>query len=214
MKNVRLYFKKTGDARFISHLDTVRFITRLIRRAGLPVWYTEGFNPHLYITFALPLSLGFESEYELADIRLNDDNFPLSDICEKLNQNSTPSFIFLRAEEPKSKLSDLCFADFSVWFEDRNLVLPLKKFLSSEEITVEKKTKKGDIKSVDIKPDIKRFSVSEEDGTALNITLPAGPNKNINPELLINKFLSDTGIDCYYKITRKALLDSTLSLLK
>ena len=214
MKNVRLYFKKTGDARFISHLDTVRFITRLIRRAGIPVWYTEGFNPHLYITFALPLSLGFESEYEIADIRLVDDSLPLSSVCKKLNENSTPSFLFFRAEEPIHKLTDLCFADFSVWFEDKNLVSPLTEFLLSEEITVEKKTKKGEFKSVDIKPDIKRFSVSAEDGTVLYITLPAGPNKNINPELLINKFLSDRGIDCYYKIIRNALLDYNLFLLK
>ena len=64
--------------RFISHLDMTRFMSRTIRRAELPVWYTEGFNPHLYMTFALPLSLGFESDYEVVDIRLLDDNYDIS----------------------------------------------------------------------------------------------------------------------------------------
>ena len=70
--------------RFISHLDMTRFMARVIRRAELPVWYTEGFNPHLYMTFALPLSLGFESEYEVVDIRLLDDGYPIDTLCDKL----------------------------------------------------------------------------------------------------------------------------------
>ena len=71
--------------RFISHLDMTRFMSRTIRRAELPVWYTEGFNPHLYMTFALPLSLGFESDYEVVDIRLLDDNYDISTLPLLLN---------------------------------------------------------------------------------------------------------------------------------
>ena len=78
LKSVRLFYTKHGRMRFISHLDMTRFMARVIRRAELPVWYTEGFNPHLYMTFALPLSLGFESEYEAVDIRLLQDDYELS----------------------------------------------------------------------------------------------------------------------------------------
>ena len=58
--------------KFISHLDMQRFMIRMIRRSGIPVWYSEGFNPHPYITFALPLSLaemldGFAAETQRAD---------------------------------------------------------------------------------------------------------------------------------------------------
>ena len=58
MVDVRLWFQKCGDARYISHLDLSRCMQRALKRSGLPIWYTEGFNPHAYVTFALPLSMG------------------------------------------------------------------------------------------------------------------------------------------------------------
>lgn len=211
MKNVRLFYKKTGNARFVSHLDTMRFMTRLLRRAELPVWYTEGFNPHLYITFALPLSLGMSSEYEIADIRLTDDCFPLGDICERLNSNCPEGYFFFRAAEPEAKLSDVAFAKFSIEFNDSGtLANKLNAFLKSDEIIIDKKTKKGDIKALNIAADIKEFSVSSNGNTILHITLPAGNNKNINPDLISKKFLADTESDCFVKTTRLLLLDNEL----
>ena len=65
MRCVRIWFKKMGMSRYVSHLDLMRAMTRAIRRANLPLWYTEGFNPHPYMTFALPLSLGMESLCEI-----------------------------------------------------------------------------------------------------------------------------------------------------
>ncbi len=73
MRSVRLNFSKTGRAIYISHLDVNRMMTRAVRRAQLPMWYTEGFNPHPYIAFALPLSLGQSSDCEYMDIRIEGD---------------------------------------------------------------------------------------------------------------------------------------------
>ena len=73
MRAVRLNFSKTGRAIYISHLDINRMMTRAVRRAKLPMWYTEGFNPHPYLTFALPLSLGQSSDCEYMDIRIEGD---------------------------------------------------------------------------------------------------------------------------------------------
>ena len=73
MQNVRVFFRKTGDARFLSHLDVMRCFTRALKRSGFDVWYTQGFNTHIYLMFASPLSLGFESEYEPMDFRINGD---------------------------------------------------------------------------------------------------------------------------------------------
>ena len=56
--------------KYISHLDVMRCMSRAVRRARLPLWYTEGFNPHPYMMFALPLSLGFSSQCESMDIRI------------------------------------------------------------------------------------------------------------------------------------------------
>ena len=68
--DIRVWFTKKGDIKFISHLDLNRFMQRALKRAKLPLWHTEGFNPHPYVTFALPLSLGQESECEVLDFRL------------------------------------------------------------------------------------------------------------------------------------------------
>ena len=65
---VRVLFSKTGRARYISHLDLNRAMTRAMRRAEIPLWYTEGFNRHAYLTFAAPLSLGTESVCERMDL--------------------------------------------------------------------------------------------------------------------------------------------------
>jgi radical SAM-linked protein len=65
--DIRVFFSKTGNAKYISHLDLYRSFSRAIQRSGLPVWITEGFNPHIYITFALPLALGIEGQEEAMD---------------------------------------------------------------------------------------------------------------------------------------------------
>ena len=64
----RLRYEKTPAVRYISHLDFVRVLNRTVRRSGLPVTYTEGFNPHPVMMVAMPLSVGVTSEDEYIDI--------------------------------------------------------------------------------------------------------------------------------------------------
>ena len=84
MKTVRIWFRKIGAAKYISHLDLNRCMARAMRRAAIPAWVTEGFNPHLFLTFALPLSLGQEGLDESMDIKLPDD-FPIETLPDRLN---------------------------------------------------------------------------------------------------------------------------------
>ena len=70
MKSVRIVFSKTGRAKYVSHLDLVRAMTRAVRRADIPLWYTEGFNPRPKLVFASPLSVGCGSACEIMDIRV------------------------------------------------------------------------------------------------------------------------------------------------
>ena len=69
MTTIRIWFTKTGEAFYISLLDLQRVMQRALKRSGLPVWYTLGFNPHIYMTFAAPLSLGQESLAETVDFK-------------------------------------------------------------------------------------------------------------------------------------------------
>jgi radical SAM-linked protein len=63
-------YSKTGDARFIAHLDLMRFWQRALRRAGVEVMFSEGFNPHARIAFGPPLPVGVESIGEYVDIEV------------------------------------------------------------------------------------------------------------------------------------------------
>ena len=200
--------------RFISHLDMTRFLARVIRRTGLPVWYTEGFNPHLYMTFALPLSLGFESDYEVVDIRLLDDDYDISTLPEKLNAVCPPYITFFKAAEPVKKAGDVDAAEFSIVFDDGGEITDsLNTFLNRGSIVVLKKTKKGGEKEIEVGDKIKNLTISTCDGnTNLKIVLPAGSTENLNPELYLNKFFEESGKYYCYKVNRTAIFDTTSKL--
>ena len=95
MRSVRLWFNKKDTAKYISHLDMTRCMTRAFRRTDIPLWYTEGFNPHPYLVFGLSLPLGVEALREPLDIRLNDDNYPMDRVVEQLNSVMVPGMEFL-----------------------------------------------------------------------------------------------------------------------
>ena len=83
---LRVKFCKVGNLQYISHLDLVRTMMKIIVRANLPLWYTEGFNPKPKLTFATPLSIGTESVCEFMDIRLTEKIEPQKAI-DALNAN-------------------------------------------------------------------------------------------------------------------------------
>ncbi len=208
MKNVRLFFKKSGPLRFVSHLDMNRVMTRLLRLSKVPIWYTEGFNRHPYITFALPLSLGFSSEYEVMDFRLEDDNFNIK-TAEKMISDVCPDGIEVIAlKEPVFKSGKIAFADFEITFfkdslADKN---SLNIFLSLPQIIVSKKTKKGGLKEIDLAEKIKSFEIVDGKELRLKLRLPAGGEDNVNPKILIDRYLSDIGKNNgFYTVVRTGL---------
>lgn len=209
LKNVRLFFEKSGPLRFVSHLDMNRVMTRLLRLSKVPIWYTEGFNPHPYITFALPLSLGFSSKYEVMDFRLEDDEFSLSKAKDMIASVCPEGIKVIDLAEPKFKSGKIAFADFEIAFmEDSGATAEgLNGFLNSDSIIVTKKTKKGGTKEIDLADKIKDFKVIGGKTINLNLRLPAGGEDNVNPKILIDKYLSPNGEnDGFYTVCRTALL--------
>lgn len=183
--NTRVFFSKTDRAKYISHLDLNRVMQGAIKRAKLPVWYTEGYNPHMYVQFMLPLSLGQEGVRETMDFRLLGD-VPFEKVTERLN-NALP--LDIRAVEtaaPVLKNTDITTAEYEITADiDRTRFL---EFTESEKIVVEKKTKKG-VSEIDLKPLISGLSVGER----ITIRLPAGNDFNINPALLLEAYRSASG---------------------
>lgn len=198
--DVRMFYEKTGMAKFISHLDTVRCITRAMKRANVPIWYTEGFNPHAFLTFAMPLSLGFESYCETVDFRLTED-VDLAELTEKLNNALPVDITVKKIALPKMSPNDIRWAEYKIIFNnpDELLLSKAHSILSADEILVEKKGKQGRkkvAKEVNIKEHIRTYELKEENNKLiLKTVLASGTTTNINPMLLIGALTKNTNTD-------------------
>ena len=189
MRKIRMFYEKRGNLRYVSHLDMNRFMSRLIARAGLPVLYTEGYNPHPYINISLPLSLGFESSYEAVDFKVADD-VECEDIFSMVSGAVPPGMTVARVADVVYKSGDIRAARYEIVFENAASAA-LREALGSPEIFITKKTKKGGETQIDIKPHINGAEICEADGRAvLTLILPAGSNLTINPMLLCD-FLAE-----------------------
>ena len=182
MQQVRLKFEKKDNIVFISHLDLSRLFARAFKRAGIPLWYTEGFNPHANIVFSPPLSVGYKSICETADIKLNED---CSDIIQKIN-NALPSGLkILDAYAPINKISDIEFAEYKIilFNEDYSRIQSL--LFNDNELLVEKKSKTK-IQSINIKEHLIKCEAERDGGNVvIDVLLPAGNSFSVNPALLI-----------------------------
>ncbi len=212
MKNVRVWFKKFDECRYISHLDLNRVMIRAITKSRLPVWYTEGFNVHPYITFALPLSLGFTGEKETMDMRILDDSLDLNVIKDELNNCLPHGLEVFDVTTPVKKPGAINSAKFKMILSSddysvEELYTKIQELLNSDEILVDKKTKKG-IKKIDIKDyfkDAKHYDSTKN--VVVRVTLPAGSTTNINPTLLIKAFEERFETELFYDITRVDVYD-------
>lgn len=183
---------------------------RIFRRSGLPVWYTEGFNPHPYYSFALALSLGFESGCEILDFNITDDNMPVEVIREKLNAVMPEGMKIVSVRPQKKKITEIAKAEYRIVLtsdDTEQLFADIQGLMAAEEILIEKKTKRG-MKTVDIKPETEILKV-EKSGEVLEIImrLPAGTQTNFNPTLFLDA-LKNTGTQGFSveKITRTGIL--------
>lgn len=214
MREVRLRFSKTGRLKYISHLDINRAMGRAFKRAEIPLWYTEGFNPHPYMSFSLPLSLGVESLCESVDIRLI-DSISNSDIKDRMNSVLPDDLKIVDVYDDFRDNSEIVYSDYVYKFQFADNEKALEKIsalLSADEIIALKKGKQGRrrvLKETNIKPFIDRYNVSNRDDIIiLNIRLLAGGEKNLNPSLLFDTIIRLIDMDFEWKsIARISLLD-------
>ena len=194
---LRIRFKKLGRLQYISHLDLVRTMSKILVRAKLPMWYTEGFNPKPKMIFAAPLSIGAESMCEFMDIRLI-KKLPPEDVIEALNDNMTDEMQVMEAYYPTEKFTELKWLKYimKVKSDMDSAVLAEKcnEIFAKNEIFVIKKTKSGE-QNVDIKPLI-RSAVARAEGdlAVLDLTLSADQSKFLNPEYIADVLRDNLGI--------------------
>lgn len=215
---VRIKFSKTGDLMYISHLDLARTMQRIILRAGLDIWYSEGFNPQPKMVFALPLPTGVESECELLDIKLN-SYMENEEIMERLNRNFPKDMRVVSVYQPEAKFKLISYAKYRI-----ELFSPKITSYTRDEIStlfsscclIEKKTKSG-VKDINVGDYIKSIEIKEgNQGIVIEAILCADNEKNLNPELLVeairrNLHIMDTvGTEEYYKIMRQVMLTAEM----
>ncbi|MBQ4332941.1 MAG: DUF2344 domain-containing protein [Clostridia bacterium] len=206
MKNVRIVFSKTGRAKYVSHLDLVRTMSRAVRRAGIPLWYTEGFNRHPYLTFAAPLSLGYEGLRETMDLRLEED-MPYDRLVERLNEVLPEGLTAVSAAEAVCKAGQLFAAEYRITLYCS--AEAVRAALALPELPVEKKTKKKTTKTVDLKPYFANATVKETGETAvMTVTLPSGGADNINPGLFVTALSGILGSEIRVDVLRLRLLQA------
>lgn len=214
MFEVRLWLSKQGRIKYVSHLDMFRLMQRAVRRAEIPLWYTEGFNPHPYISFLLALSLGTEGLREPVDIRIVDDMTP-DEIKNRLN-GAMPEGLKIEAVTiPVYKPAAIAFGSYRVYYGDGVTESELFDALTCGELTCEKSGKKGNkkiIKTVNVSEHIKSFEIRTEDGkTVLDVVLPAGSVFNLNPQQLTSAVSAKLGRDiAAQRVIRLGLLTDEL----
>lgn len=203
---IRIKFRKYGVMKYVGHLDMMRYFQKSIRRAGLDICYSEGFHPHMIMSFALPLGVGLISDGEYLDIAVNSTdssrasvdalNAQMADGVEILSYRALP-------DDAKNAMSIVAACDY-LYLYNREADHPgaavlrerlVQYYDTRESIPVEKKTKKS-TRMVDLKPLIHQIRIVEEDAVCgFYLHLSAGSVENIKPELVLKDFFHYFGED-------------------
>lgn len=195
---VRVKFCKTGNLQYISHLDLVRTMNKVVTRAALPLWYTEGFNPKPKMVFAAPLSIGTESVVEFMDLRLTERADP-TEIMDALNRNLTEEMQVSEVYYPQTRLTDLKWLRYDITIDTEGagaeLAAKCELLLSKDSVITEKKGKNGEFRLVDIRPLIHTVKATAEKGTLHIFCILSGDaSAFLNPELVVRYLKKEAGI--------------------
>ena len=210
MSTHRIKFAKRGSLIFVSHLDFAHSFTRALKRAELPIKYSEGFSPHPKQVFALPLSVGMVGENELCDITLTEE-FTHEEVKARLEGAFTHEIEIKEVFSPEMKMGKVKSAKYELVFEDLGIFAQELEKALSDLAPVMKTTKSGKEKELDLKSMVYGYSVAENDGkTVLCLTLAASGDSYLNPDLvLVSMRNMGLCIPDEYDITRTEILFET-----
>lgn len=206
MTKIRIKFRKWGSMKFIGHLDMMRYFQKAIRRAEIDICYSEGFSPHMIMSFAAPLGVGITSDGEYFDIEVN-SSYSTKEALKRLNDTMVEGvevvgYVELPANA-KTAMSIVNAADYTLSFKTgydciKNATewktIIDTYFTSVSEFIITKKTKKSE-KEVDLKPLVYSFDVMEDEkGPKFFISVCTGSVDNIKPELVLSSLFEKAGL--------------------
>ena len=190
MDKLRLRFKKTGRAIYISHLDLMKTMQRAFSRAEYELKYSEGFNPRPQISIALPLSVGMGSVCEVMDFRLRHDA-DLAELPSRLTAALPEGIEIIEAYEPVRKASEIKWLEVEGVMEydirdAAEMADAVRAFFAADAIVITKKTKRGE-GELDIKPAVQSIELApdaEEKCVRVHAVVSA-QEPTLNPDHLV-----------------------------
>jgi radical SAM-linked protein len=200
---IALEFGKKDAAKYISHLDLQRAFSRAIRRSGVPVALSKGFNPHYTVSFASALALGVESECEIAELVLERDVDP-GQLLIAFAAVMPPGLYAKRAavlNEKAPKLAASVYkAEYNAFVKSGDLdkiKKAVRDIMDSKEITVNKNGKDIDIRNM--------ISLLRLQDGCVEMILAASPSGSLRPDIVIGVIREQSG-DISCRIVRTRLL--------
>lgn len=204
MTDLRVFFQKSDQARFISHLDLNRIFTRALFASHLPVWFTEGFNRHPHLVFGQPLPLGMAGERETLDMRMNEE-VDGSIVMKKINDQLPCGIRVVAAGLPHHSHKEICFARYRMDM-DRRYEKSFSSFWAADSILSEKKTKRAVI-TVDLKQEVRElFWKIQNNRLIIHAIMPCSFECSIGPAVLLKAFESHIGEPVFCYQTREGFL--------
>lgn len=208
-------FEKGERLRHIGHLDLMRAMQRALRRSGLPLCYSQGFNPHILLSFAAPLSVGMPGKREIMEVPI-EKRLSVGTFQKQLSEALPPDLpcVSVRAveEQHAAPMALLTAAVYEAKFDTvpENFEDILNRYLQQESIPAIRKTKTGD-KPCDLKPMI--YGLTYQENT-LRMVLALCEKATCKPDLLLNSLFEFAGVERPRAlITRLQLLSGEENLI-
>ncbi len=198
MDKLRLKFSKTGRAVYISHLDLMRTMQRVFSRAGVPLKYSEGFNPHAKISIILPLTVGTASLCEYMDFALTEDR-DLAALPAVLDPYMPEGIRALEAYEAPGKGAELRWLRLAGVMKGGRDGAFYQDFFARSSILVEHRAKRG-MRTDDIALSIRLAKFADRDGAVEAELILHAQEPTVSPELMMAALGEDAPE--YFRFTR------------
>lgn len=210
-RQIRVRFRKFGAMLYISHLDLAKTVMRAVVRSGLPVYYTEGFNPKPKLVFGPPLSVGCGGENEVLDLRLM-KAVSNTEITERLSAVMPNGIEVVSVYEQKGKLTDVKWAENEIRWSNVNVsgdTAAKMEELFRHPLVMMKRSKSGE-KECDITSLIRSVRVETGEGTLTVTAVTSAEQANyLNPEYIAEALETNfrfVSTDSWHSVNRLRLL--------
>lgn len=190
MFKARMKFAKEERAKYISHLDLMHTMQRSLARCEMPLWFTEGFNQHAYISVALPLSTGFSGECEFLDFNLLSETVPDNAVA-SLNEtfpNGLRAIEIYPLSDGGKKIAEIAYSKYKITYRfeqcaPQGFAQAIEELFARETVEIIKKSKRGE-KPVNMRTLMRDITVEEAPQCITVYVITAAGNDNLSPEYI------------------------------